>query len=65
MGRLSCHAEGYQYQLCKNADELDLEQSQRRSLLEGLWLNRLGSEAEERFREQIRNWREIARDFLV
>ena len=47
--RLGCHAEGYQYQVCQDAEDLDREHRQRRCLLEGLWLNRPGSKAEERF----------------
>ncbi|MFQ6030896.1 MAG: hypothetical protein ACE5Q6_25805, partial [Dehalococcoidia bacterium] len=65
VGRLSCHAEGYQYQICQDAGDLDKEQKQRRSLLESLWLHRPGSKAEERFHERVGNWREMARDFLL
>ncbi|MFQ6027185.1 MAG: hypothetical protein ACE5Q6_06815 [Dehalococcoidia bacterium] len=63
--RLSCHAEGYQHQVCQDAGDLDKEQRQRRSLLETLWLNKPNSKSEERFNERARNWKELARDFLL
>ncbi|MFQ6026826.1 MAG: hypothetical protein ACE5Q6_04840 [Dehalococcoidia bacterium] len=65
MGRLSCHAQGYQYQVCQDAGDLDKEQRQRRSLLESPWLHRPDSKAEERFHDRVRHWKEMARDFLV
>ncbi|MFQ6027586.1 MAG: hypothetical protein ACE5Q6_08845, partial [Dehalococcoidia bacterium] len=51
VSKLSCHAQGYQYQVCQDAGDLDKEQRQRRSLLDSLWLNKPNSKAEQRFRE--------------
>jgi len=53
VGKLTCHAEGYQHQLCPDAPPLEREQRQRRSLLDSLWLNRPGSKAEDRFHERM------------
>ncbi|MFQ6028096.1 MAG: hypothetical protein ACE5Q6_11440 [Dehalococcoidia bacterium] len=65
VGRLGCYAQGYQYQVCQDARELEKEQRQRRSLLESLWLHRPGSKAEERFQERVGNWKEFGGDFLL
>ncbi|MFQ6029982.1 MAG: hypothetical protein ACE5Q6_21115, partial [Dehalococcoidia bacterium] len=65
VGKLSCHAEGYQYQVYPVAEELDGEQKRRRSLLDSLWHYRPNSKAEGRFQERVRNWRQMAQGFLL
>ncbi len=65
VGKLSCHAEGYRYQVHEGPKGLDLERRQRQSLLESLWFNRPGSQAEERFFERVRHWKELAHEFLL
>lgn len=65
VGKLSCHAQGYQYQVHQGTKELDKETRHRRDLLESLWLNRPDSKAEKRFLERVRNWKELGRGFLL
>ncbi len=65
MGKLSCHAEGYQHQVHESTERLDLEWRQRQALLKSLELNRPGSNAEERFFERVRRWKELTHDFLL
>ena len=65
VGKLGCHAEGYRYQVHESAEGLDLERRQRHGLLKSLELNRPGSQAEERFYERVRRWKELAHDFLT
>ena len=43
VGKLGCHAEGYQYKVQEGTEGLDLERRQRHSLLKSLELNRPGS----------------------
>lgn len=65
VGKLSCHAQGYQHQVHEGTERLDLQRRQRQSLLESLWLNRPGSKAEERFFERVRRWKELVYQFLI
>ena len=59
------HAEGYQYRVHEGTEGLDLSRRQRQGLLKSLELNRPGSEAEERFLERVRHWKEMAHEFLT
>ncbi len=63
VSKLSCHAEGYQYQVHESAEGLDLER--RQSLLKSLELNRPGSNAEEWFFDRVRRWKELAHELLI
>jgi hypothetical protein len=65
LGQLSCHAQGYQYRICVDTEERNVEQRQRRSLLDSLWINKPENNAEERFHERVNNWKELAQTFLV
>ena len=62
---ISCHFEGYRFQIHEGTEGLDSERCQRRSLLESLWLNRPGSKSEERFHERVRHWKELAHELLI
>ena len=42
-----------------------MERRRRNGLLKSLELNRPGSEAEERFFERVRHWKELAHEFLL
>ncbi len=42
-----------------------MERRRRHGLLKSLELNRPGSEAEERFFERVRHWKEMAHEFLL
>jgi hypothetical protein len=65
VGKLSCHAEGHRYQVHEGSEKLDLERRQRQGLLKSLELNSPGSNAEERFFERVRHWKELACEFLL
>ncbi len=65
VGKLSCPAEGYRYQVHEGNEKLDLERRRRNGLLKSLELNRPGSNAEERFFERVRHWKELANEFLT
>ena len=65
MRNLGCHAEGYRYQVHEGAEGLDLARRQRHGLLKSLELHRPGSQAEERFFERVRHWKEMAHEFLI
>ncbi len=42
-----------------------MERRRRQGLLKSLELNRPGSQAEERFFERVRHWKELAHEFLI
>ncbi len=65
VGKLSCHAGGYRYEVHEGTEGLDLEQRRRQGLLNSLELNRPGSQAEERYFERVRHWKQLAHEFLI
>ncbi len=65
VSKLDCHTEGYRYQVHEGNEALDLERRRRHGLLESLELNAPGSQAEERFFERVRHWKEMAHGFLI
>ena len=65
VGKLSCHAERYHYQVHEGIEGLDLERRQRQGLLKSLELNRQGNNAEEWFFEWVRHRKELAHEFLI
>ncbi len=65
VGKLGCHAEGYRFQVREGNEGLDLERRQRQGLLKSLELNGPGRQAEERFFERVRHWKELAHEFLM
>ena len=65
MSELSCHTSGREYRACSDSRELEEEQRRRRSLLDGLWLQRPGGPGEERFRERVLRLRQLLQDFLL
>ena len=61
VGKLDCYLDGYRYRVCGDAPELAEEVIQRESLLEPLQLGRPG---EDRFRQRVEHWKELALRFL-
>jgi len=63
VGKLDCYLDGYQYRVCRDAGELAKEVSQRGSLLESLQPGKPG-ENEDRFRQRVEHWKEMALGFI-
>ena len=64
-GKLNCYLDGYRHRLCPNAGELVEEVSQRESLLESLQVGKPDNSDEERFRQRVERWKELALGFLL
>ena len=57
--KLDCYVDGYRYRVCRTAQELTEEESQRTSVLESLRVRKPGID-DESFRHRVEQWKDLA-----
>jgi len=61
---LSCHLDGYQSRVCRDAGELAKEVCRRESLLEAVQVGKPDDRNDERFRRRVERWKGLVLSFL-
>ena len=64
VGKLSCYLDGYRYRVCRTAQELTEEESQRTSVLESLRVRKPGID-DESFRHRVEQWKDLALSVML
>ena len=64
LATLSCHLDGYQSRVCRDAGELAEEVCRRESLLEAVQVGKPDNSEDERFRRRVERWKGLVLSFL-
>jgi len=64
VSKLSCYVDGYRYSVCRNGGELAEEEIRRESMLVSLQVGNSGGIEDERFRQRVEYWKDLALSFL-
>ncbi len=65
VGKLGCYLDRYSYRGCQDAKELAEESTRRRSLLESLQVENLGTGGDGGLRQRVEQWKESTLRFLA